>query len=180
LTVSPDRGPVVVDTDVYSARLIPDSTLARRYEALLVGRAEFVSFQTVAEVRYGALLRGWGDARIRRRLVTEASEAMRSSTDSIAVALYHYMREVGLADGEDAPELASIGAGDLMTESWLLAYEAIRRGWTSGISLAQSPFFERLAADGVTFLPPTDFDEPDAISDWLDDHPPITGTVSGY
>jgi predicted nucleic acid-binding protein len=60
------RGPVVVDTDVYSARLIPDSTLAGRYEPLLVGRAEFVSFQTVAEVRYGALLRGWGDARLRR------------------------------------------------------------------------------------------------------------------
>jgi predicted nucleic acid-binding protein len=60
------RRPVVVDTDVYSARLIPDSTLARRYEPLLVRRAEFVSFQTVAEVRYGALLRGWGDARRRR------------------------------------------------------------------------------------------------------------------
>lgn len=62
----PDRGPVVVDTDVYSARLIPNSTLARRYEPLLVGRAEFVAFQTVAEVRYGALLRGWGAARLRR------------------------------------------------------------------------------------------------------------------
>jgi tRNA(fMet)-specific endonuclease VapC len=60
------RGPVVVDTDVYSARLVPDSTLARRYEPLLIGRAELVSFQTVAEVRYGALLRGWGDTRLRR------------------------------------------------------------------------------------------------------------------
>lgn len=57
---------MVVDTDVYSARLIPDSTLARRYEPLLVGRIEFVSFQTVAEVRYGALLRGWGPTRLRR------------------------------------------------------------------------------------------------------------------
>ena len=66
--MAPEQGrrPVVVDTDVYSARLIPDSTLARRYEPLLVGRAEFVSFQTVAEVRYGALLRGWGAARLRR------------------------------------------------------------------------------------------------------------------
>ena len=62
----PDRGPVVVDTDVYSARLIPNSTLARRYEPLLIGRSEFVSFQTVAEVRYGALLRGWGTVRLRR------------------------------------------------------------------------------------------------------------------
>jgi predicted nucleic acid-binding protein len=59
------RGPVVVDTDVFSARFLPDSALARRYEPLLVGRVEFVSFQTVAEVRYGALLRGWGGARLR-------------------------------------------------------------------------------------------------------------------
>jgi hypothetical protein len=54
LAGQPNRGPVVVDTDD-SARLIPDSALARRYEPL------------VAEVRYGALLRGWGeDARLRR------------------------------------------------------------------------------------------------------------------
>jgi predicted nucleic acid-binding protein len=66
LADQPHRGPVVVDTDVYSARLIPNSTLARRHEPLLLGRIEFVSFQTVAEVRYGALLRGWGAARLRR------------------------------------------------------------------------------------------------------------------
>jgi len=63
---SSPRGPVVVDTDVFSARLIPDSALARRYEPLLLGRVEFISFQTVAEVRYGALLRGWGATRLRR------------------------------------------------------------------------------------------------------------------
>jgi len=61
-----NRGPVVVDTDVFSARLLPNSALALRFEPLLVGRVEFVSFQTVAEVRYGALLRGWGSARFRR------------------------------------------------------------------------------------------------------------------
>lgn len=57
---------MVVDTDVYGARLIPNSTLACRCESLLVGRLEFVSFQTVAEIRYGALLRGWGATRLRR------------------------------------------------------------------------------------------------------------------
>lgn len=66
MAASPGRVPVVVDTDVYSARLIPNSTLATRDEPTLVGRPEFVSFQTVAEVHYGALLRGWGDARLRR------------------------------------------------------------------------------------------------------------------
>lgn len=63
---------MVVDTDVFSARLIPDSALALRYEPLLLGRIEFISFQTVAEVRYGALLRGWGATRLRR---TEAEIA---------------------------------------------------------------------------------------------------------
>ncbi len=61
-----DRGPVVVDTDVFSARLVPNSLLAQRYEPVLAGRAEFLSFQTLAEVRYGAQLRNWGAARLRR------------------------------------------------------------------------------------------------------------------
>ena len=105
---------------------------------------------------------------------------MRLSTDPLTVTLYHYMREVGLADGNDAPELASISAEDLSTDSWLLTYEAVQRGWTSWISLAQSPFFQRMLTDGVTFLPPVELDAPDEVSDWLDDHPPITVTGSGY
>jgi len=64
----------VVDTDVYSARFVPNSPLALRYEPLLVGRLEVLSFQTVAEVRYGALLRGWGSVR-RRRLDVAIAEA---------------------------------------------------------------------------------------------------------
>lgn len=78
------RGPVVVDTDVFSARLIPDSLLARRYEPLLVGRVEFVSFQTVAELRYGALLRGWGATRVSRLESAIASiETVHSGDDLI-------------------------------------------------------------------------------------------------
>ena len=60
------RGPVVVDTDVFSARLIANSLLARRYEPLLAGRGEIISFQTVAELTYGARLSGWGSARLGR------------------------------------------------------------------------------------------------------------------
>lgn len=80
----PNRGPVVVDTDVYSARLLPNSALARRYEPLLAGRIEFVSFQTVAEVRYGALLGGWGTARLRRMEAEMArTEVVHSGSDLI-------------------------------------------------------------------------------------------------
>ena len=58
------RGPIVIDTDVFSAELVPGSQLAERYAALITGRPAFISFQTAAELRYGALRRGWGAARM--------------------------------------------------------------------------------------------------------------------
>jgi tRNA(fMet)-specific endonuclease VapC len=64
VTARPARGPVVVDTNVYGAELVPNSKLAVLYEPLLAGRAVLISFQTAAELRYGALLRGWGPARM--------------------------------------------------------------------------------------------------------------------
>jgi len=55
---------VVIDTDVYGADLVPGSALGARYEPLIVGRPAFISFQTAAGLRYGAMLRGWGRARM--------------------------------------------------------------------------------------------------------------------
>ena len=60
------RWPDVIDTDVFSADLVPGSALWARYEPIVVGRPAFISFQTVAELRFGALRRGWGEARLRR------------------------------------------------------------------------------------------------------------------
>jgi predicted nucleic acid-binding protein len=40
--------------------------LAMSYQPFLVGRAVFISFVTVAELRYGALRAGWGGSRLRR------------------------------------------------------------------------------------------------------------------
>jgi predicted nucleic acid-binding protein len=40
--------------------------LAERYAPVITGRPAFISFQTVAELRYGALRRGWGTARMLR------------------------------------------------------------------------------------------------------------------
>lgn len=37
--------------------------LAQRYDRLVVGRARFISFQTVMELESGALVARWGDAR---------------------------------------------------------------------------------------------------------------------
>jgi predicted nucleic acid-binding protein len=66
VTPGGSRGPVVIDTDVFSADLIPGSRLGELYRPVTIGRPAFVSFQTVAEVRYGAVRRGWGEARMRR------------------------------------------------------------------------------------------------------------------
>jgi len=57
----------VIDTDVFSADLVPGSPLAERYAPIVAGRPALICFQTVAELRYGALRRGWGDARMLRR-----------------------------------------------------------------------------------------------------------------
>ncbi len=66
MIAGPARGPIVVDTDVFGADLVPGSTLADLYEPIIVGRPAFISFQTVAELRFGALRRHWGETRMRR------------------------------------------------------------------------------------------------------------------
>ena len=64
MTTQATRGAIVIDTDVFSADLVPTSRLAERYAPIITGRPALISFQTVAELRYGALRRGWGAARM--------------------------------------------------------------------------------------------------------------------
>jgi predicted nucleic acid-binding protein len=60
------RGPIVIDTDVFGSDLVPGAALTARYAPILTGRPAIISFQTVAELRYGAMRRGWGEARLLR------------------------------------------------------------------------------------------------------------------
>jgi predicted nucleic acid-binding protein len=60
------RGAIVIDTDVFGADIVPGARLAAIYEPVIVGRPAFISFQTAAELRYGALLRNWGETRMRK------------------------------------------------------------------------------------------------------------------
>ena len=61
------RGPAVVDTGVFGARLTPRGRpLAEAYRPLLEGRPALISFITAAELRYGASLAGWGPGRLTR------------------------------------------------------------------------------------------------------------------
>lgn len=64
MSPTPGRGPVVIDTDVFSAGLHGPSLIAAAYELLIVGRPAFISFQTAAEIRFGAALRTWGATRL--------------------------------------------------------------------------------------------------------------------
>jgi predicted nucleic acid-binding protein len=64
VNASRSRGPIVIDTDVFSADLVPGSRLAERYAPVITGRSAFISFQTATEVRFGALARGWGARRL--------------------------------------------------------------------------------------------------------------------
>jgi tRNA(fMet)-specific endonuclease VapC len=111
---------VVIDTDVYSARLTPDSPLAQRYESVLVGRAAFLSFQTVAELRYGALLRRWGSARL-KRLDAEIARAEIVHTGTDLVRTYVELRVACETMGH------ALGERDHDADRWIAA-TALRLG----------------------------------------------------
>ncbi|CAN5361873.1 hypothetical protein BH20ACT9_BH20ACT9_00930 [soil metagenome] len=84
--MTPNRGPIVIDTDVYGADLVTNAPLADRYEPIIVGRPAFLSFQTVAELRFGALRRSWGEARMRKLAAKiAAAEVVHSGDDLVAI-----------------------------------------------------------------------------------------------
>lgn len=86
MTPPTGRSAVVIDTDVFGADLVPGSALAGRYEPLIVGRPAFISFQTAAELRYGAMLRSWGDARLLKlEARIAAAEVVHTGPDLIEV-----------------------------------------------------------------------------------------------
>jgi predicted nucleic acid-binding protein len=55
---------VVLDTNVFTARLNPRSPLLPLYDRHLIGARMVISAQTVAEARYGALKAGWREKRL--------------------------------------------------------------------------------------------------------------------
>ncbi len=79
------RGPIVIDTDVFSADL-SETVLIAAYEPIIVGRPAFLSFQTVAELRFGALRRGWGEARLRKLEAKIANTEVVHSGDELVTA----------------------------------------------------------------------------------------------
>ena len=61
------RPAVVVDTNVFGAELTRrGSAVADAYRSHVEGQELFISFVTMAELRYGARLAGWGEHCLRR------------------------------------------------------------------------------------------------------------------
>ncbi len=61
------REPVVVDTNVFGAELTRrGADVVEAYGRHIDGHDLVISFVTVAELRFGARLAGWGDWRLRR------------------------------------------------------------------------------------------------------------------
>jgi predicted nucleic acid-binding protein len=61
------REPVVVDTNVFGAELTRrGAAVLEAYGPHVDGRDLVISFVTIAELRYGARLAGWGEQRLRR------------------------------------------------------------------------------------------------------------------
>ncbi len=60
------EGPVAVDTGVFAAELLTWGISRDKLRTLLEGRPFIVSFVTVAEVRFGGQLAGWGAPRLQR------------------------------------------------------------------------------------------------------------------
>lgn len=61
------RGPVVIDTGVFSTQLTPRTwPLGELYRPLVERRPALISFITVAELRFGARLAAWGPRRLGR------------------------------------------------------------------------------------------------------------------
>jgi predicted nucleic acid-binding protein len=80
------RGPIVIDTDVFGADLVRKSVLAERYEPIIVGSPAFISFQTAAELRYGAMRRQWGESRMRELAVKiAAAETVHTGPELVVV-----------------------------------------------------------------------------------------------
>jgi tRNA(fMet)-specific endonuclease VapC len=117
--VTARRGPIVLDTDVFSADL-SDTALIALYEPIVVGRPAFVSFQTVAELRYGAFRRGWGEAGLRKLDAKIASVEVVHSGDEL-VATYARLRTECVRVGH------ALGQREHDADRWIAA-TALRLG----------------------------------------------------
>ena len=101
--------PVLIDTDVLSY-LHNEHSFAAAYRAILAGRQGFVALQSVAEMRFGAILNGWGEKR-RNALEDFLSAYTVISPDDLTALHWAQLRaQVSRAGRHTAPSDAWIAA----------------------------------------------------------------------
>jgi tRNA(fMet)-specific endonuclease VapC len=108
--------PCVLDTSLVSM-IIRKDTRAVFYEPHLVGFTQTLSFQTMAEMREGALLSNWGDSRrqaleefLRQFVVAPFSDAVASEWARIRVEGKKAGARLEVGDAWVAATAASLGA----------------------------------------------------------------------
>ena len=129
----PDRGPVVLDTGIFSSEFVRSgSALSDAYRPLIDGRAFLVSFATEAEVRFGATLAGWGQARTRRleqqlsraAVIWPGPDLLAACVDLRVWCVHH-----GLGLGQKSHEADRwIAATAMLFHLPLVAHDAVFRG----------------------------------------------------
>ena len=151
---------VVVDTMVYGAGLTRRTEpLAMRYARHLVGRRLVLSFQTVAELRHGALRAGWGE-RKHADLKSRLARATVVGADDALTTAYAELRHACIQAGH------ALGAKEHAADRWV-AFTAIHHGLPlvsddgdfvdcPGLTLIREP------ADPTAFTPSQAADEGDA------------------
>lgn len=90
---------VVVDTDVFSAALVPRrSGIAAVYAPHLTGRSLIISAQTVAELRFGGLAASWGPRRM-EELETRIRKAAVAPFDDNLAWVYARLKSESVKQG---------------------------------------------------------------------------------
>lgn len=109
------RGPVVVDTGVFGATMTPGGKpLASGYKPLLEGRRSIVSFITVAELRFGASLAGWGVRRL-QGLEDKLTQTRTVWATPSLIATYVKLRSWSVRNGH------GLGQKDHEADRWVAA-----------------------------------------------------------
>lgn len=115
------RGPVVIDTGVFGARLARvERPFAAAYQPLVEGRGRIISFITVAELHYGAKLAGWGEKRL-RQLDQEIARSEVVWPGEALIEVYADLRAWCVRNGH------ALGQKDHEADRWIAA-TAIRLG----------------------------------------------------
>jgi len=95
---------------------------------------------------------------LRYRVPRAATSAVSKSTNSFVALVALDLRDAGLLSGTlDASYWSSLlTPGNLYSDSWLLVYESIVKGWLapSGAFVSSDPFFGPMQSDGVVFYQP--------------------------